>query len=193
MARDDEEINRLLARGRTSGPERERILDRALGNTAKRRGGLTRWLAVALPATAVVLLFFLWPRSAFTPKGPPATTFLDVSCGDGAGATCRVGGTLLFHVGGATLGGALMAWADPANGGERIWYLPTGDGTAAAVSAAGSLQTLSRGVRLGPEHAPGRYVVHLVLARRALSRVEAVAPPAGDLLASSTVTVQVVQ
>ena len=97
----------------------------------------------------------------------------------------------MFHVGGATSGGMLMAWADPMNGGERIWYFPTGDGDTAPVAPAAAIQTLRRGVRIGSEHAPGKYLVHLVLARRPLSRSEALAAPAGDLLASSTVTIDV--
>lgn len=190
MARDDDEIDRLLARGRSSGPERERILERALTASAPRRRGFRRWLLFALPATAIAALFVLWPRSAFTPKGEPAAPFLDVSC-DADHTACRLGSTLLFHVGGVAAPAALIAWAEPANGGERIWYFPSGDGAAVSVPASPAIQTLGRGVRIGPEHMPGKYVVHLVLARRPLSRADALAPPANDVLATSQVTIEV--
>lgn len=192
MARDDDGIDRLLARGRLSGGARERILARALAASAPRRRSWRRWLTIAVPATAALLLVVLWPRAAFTPKGAPAGVFFDVTCADGSGHACARGATLLFHLGGVVRPSSLAAWAEPDGGGERIWYFPAGnDDAAVAVPAGALLQTLGRGVRIGPEHAPGRYTVHLVLSQRPLTRAEALAARAGDIVATATVPLEV--
>jgi hypothetical protein len=194
MARDDDELDRLLARGRLSGRQRDNVLDGAVRAAAPRRRGWRQLLAVLLPATAAALLLLLWPRQAFTPKGAPASTLLEVTCVDGARDRCRAGETLLFHVGGANQGGVLTAWAEPAGGGEAIWYFPPSDDRPLTVAATPAMQTLGRGVRLGPEQPPGAYVVHLVLTARPLTRAEA--RDARDrrddgLLASTAVPLQV--
>ena len=191
-ARDDDDLDRLLARGRLGGPTRDRILAGTLRAAEPRRRMWSRWWAFALPATAAVLLgFVFWPRATFRPKGAPAATFLDVSCGAGPGQPCHPGDTLLFHAGGVSQSATLAAWAEPEGGGERIWYFPAADVATVVVTPATSMQTLRRGVRLGSEHAPGRYLVHLVLARRPLTRGQALAPSSGDVLATAIVPLEV--
>jgi hypothetical protein len=74
---------------------------------------------------------------------------------------------LLFAVRGEQARGFLGAYARPAGGGETIWYF-SAEGESPAVAAQGpELQALSRGIRLGPEHQPGRYQVVVVLAESA--------------------------
>jgi hypothetical protein len=191
MSNDDDRIDSLLAQGALGGPARERILDRALSAAAPRRRRWSRWLALAIPAAAVMLFFALRPRPAFTPKGGRAGALLDVNCGDTVGRKCARGSTLLFQVGGAAQSGVLLAWAEPKDGGERIWYFPDNNGEVPQVRASSSLQTLARGIRIGPEHAAGDYMVHIVLARRPLTRAEALAASPKDVVDSATVPLEV--
>ncbi len=185
MTHDDDELDRLLARGRLGGPARDRILAGALARAAPRRRWPRRilWLAPALAAAAVLLLWLRPRDGGFRVRGGGGPS-LEVACSDGRAGACPRGGTLVFRVDGAREGGYLAAWATPAAGGERIWYFPAADGSAPAVAAQAGAQVVPLGARLGPSQPPGDYQVHLLLARRPLARAE-VDGAARDALAAS--------
>jgi hypothetical protein len=182
-------VDELLSRGRLSGAERERLLLRVLAAGAPppwwRRRAIA-WLAPAVAAAA--LLLFMVPRSThdrFRARGGPgAAILLFVGCEDGQRTRCGHGQKLLFSVDGATEHGFVGAYAEPeAGAGERVWYFPAADGSSAEARGDRELQTLSKAIRIGPEQPLGRYVVHLVFSRRALSRDEVLKASGPDVLA----------
>lgn len=151
-----------------------------------------------LAAAAAVIALMVIPREHDAPdtlraKGPagPAVT-LEVSCKGGALAACPVGATLLFAAqGDATTQGYLAAYAQQGGAGERVWYF-SADGESPELRPTGGLQPASRAVRIGAEHVPGPYVLHLFLTRAPLSRAALLAgPAAGDVLASRDVSLTV--
>jgi hypothetical protein len=200
------ELDFLLARGGLSGPEKERVLGRVLDGVAPARPWWRRsWLGLGAglgtaAAAAAVLVLTLRPgalpdRSAgLTPRGQesaqPALD-LEVACSDGPLAACPQGSTLLFALRGSIPDGFLGAYAEPAGGGERIWYFSS-EGEAPRVTAASGTQPQARGVRLGPEHAAGSYLVHVVLARRPLAKAELTAGTAPEVLATRELSLTVV-
>ena len=202
MHDDDESIHLLLGQGRPSGAQRERILEQVLRASVPRRQPRWRqWLALsALPtaaATVAVIAFVVHPRdagnptpSSLTAKGstgsPAAELVLQAGCPGRPPGSCRSGDQLVFEVAGARQAGWLAAWAE-GTGGTRIWYFPAADGRLAAVAPNPGRAVLDQGARLGAEHPPGRYTVHLVvldapadraalLAGRAPARATAVVP-----------------
>jgi hypothetical protein len=194
-------LDELLSGGRLGGAERERILERALDASAPlpwwRRRAVT-WLVrgtAMATAAALALFFFVPPRTHddFRARGGAGdgAPLLLVGCEDGQSARCGYGQKLVFSVDGASEPGFVAAWAEPAGGGERVWYFPGDDGSSPEARGDGARQLLSRAVRLGPEQPPGRYRVHLVLSRRPLSRLEALAAGGADVVATSQVTLEV--
>ena len=102
------------------------------------------------------------------------------STGAGSYRPDRVGGS----AGART--GYVSAYAEPVGGGERVWYFSAEHSAPAIAASGGATAPLDAAVQIGPEHRPGRYFVHLVVAARPLSRSETLQPPAGDALASET-------
>lgn len=202
----DERLDALLAQGRLSGPERDRILKGVLDQSvARRRAPVFRWLLggtmalVAAGAAGVLLI----PRMQKEPAGfavrgagQAVGVQIDLGCLEGTLERCPVGSTLLFSVRGESARegqqGFLGAYARPEGGGETIWYF-SGEAESPAVAASGpELKPLSRGIRLGPEHRPGRYQVVVVVAQAAPGRAELLAPVAGGELARRTFELTVV-
>jgi hypothetical protein len=202
MHDDDESIHLLLGQGRPSGAQRDRILEQVLRASVPRRQPRWRqWLALsALPTAAVAVVaiaFVVHPRdtdsaasSSLTAKGstagPAAALVLQAGCPGRPPGSCRTGDQLVFEVAGARQAGWLAAWAE-GPGGARIWYFPAADGRLAAIAPDPGRAVLDQGARLGVEHPPGRYAVHLValdapadraalLAGRAPARASAVVP-----------------
>lgn len=197
--RTDEELDRLLARGRLGGAARERVLSRVLDKVAPAWRSPATWalgLSLAGAAAAVLTVLNVRPTpGAFTAKGGATATgpHLEVLCIDGSVARCPAGSTLVFRVEGAEKGAFLAAYAvregDPE--GARIWYFPSGDGFEPELPVGASPQIIPRGVRIGPEQAPGRYAVHLALAKAFLSREAALDAATPSVLARSTTTLEV--
>jgi hypothetical protein len=100
---------------------------------------------------------------------------------------------MIFRVTAAPEPGVLAAWSEPAGGvGERVWYFPSGDGRSPEVAREAAPVTLKQAVRIGAAQPPGAYRVHLVLARRPLSREQLLSPSAAaDVLASRVVPFEV--
>ena len=184
MGLSDDDLDRLLARGGLGGPARERIFEKvaaAVTTEAPSRAPAVerrpawsprRWLltlAVAAGGAAAALVLVVPPgeRSGgdgWTARGAarPAVA-LDVACLEGTMQACPTGSTLVFSALGDAGAGYLTAHAQPRGGGTRIWYFSgQGDSPRLAPSAGGT-RPATRGIRLGAEHQPGDYVVHIAL------------------------------
>jgi hypothetical protein len=191
-ARDDEDrrLDFLLAQGRLPGPEKERIKDRLLATRGRgRRAWLMGLLAGGLAVGVGALL--LMPRmDGFSVKGGGGQAQIEVECLGGESDRCPVGATLLFVVSGAPRLAFLSAYAEPAAGGERIWYYSAQEDSPAVTPD--KTVPLRRGIRIGPEHRPGSYRLHLILSERPLRREEALAGRSRAILAARTLPLTVV-
>jgi hypothetical protein len=171
---DDESLHSLLARGRLSGAQRDRILDRVLDEHATPRPASRRWVVVAagvaLPAAAAVALAIGLGEpsggddgsSPLVPKGAPSGAVLGASCRNRPPGECRPGDRLIFSVDGADAGGSFAAYAE-CGSRERIWYFPSAGGAAPSVPARGGLHVVEQVVRIGEEHGTGPCKVQLFL------------------------------
>jgi hypothetical protein len=188
MAHTDQELDRLLARGRLGGPGRDRVLEGVLQQQARaERRTRARFLAwgtgvMALAAAASGVVVVVAPRArpvddGIRPKsavsGVAAPAWLDLACSGGTLEACPRGATLLFGVAGAARAGFLAAYAEPEAGSgarERIWYFSAESETPAVAASGDGVGLAPRGIRVGPEHAPGGYVVHVFLCAQPLGR-----------------------
>lgn len=184
-APSDDELDTLLARGRMSGATRERVLENVLRVASPRRKGHLRAVAITVLAAAAALVF--WVRSGhdgFTPKGATAVTIgLDATCLEGP---CRARATLVLRIDDVPERAHLAAYATregAPEGSERIWYFPEADGSEPVLAAQSGPQLVSRGITLGAEHTPGRYLVHAVIGKRPLTREGAVDDTNRDVIA----------
>ncbi len=153
--------DRLLAgRPGLSVVEKEAMLERLLRDPEirPRRSALIRWRPlVAFAGTAAevaltVVLALPDPEPELVARGAGPGARLAVSCASGA---CRPGDTLRFRVVHPAERPWLSVFARRADGAV-IWYFPEhGDGQ--SVRSPSPPGWLGRGVRLGPEHTPGRY------------------------------------
>jgi hypothetical protein len=169
----NEDLDRLLARGRLPASARERILEAALPQNRRqpwwRRARAVWWGPVALGAAAAMAV--LVPRIrgetriGFRSKGlAPAGAALSILCETGATDRCKSGQLLLFRVEGLSAPAYLTARARRigASPGE-IALLPRADGSPVLVSPQPTAQVLRSAVRLGGELLPGHYEVVLSL------------------------------
>lgn len=177
---DEDSLHVLLARGRLSGPQRDRIFERAIsGNRGARRWGRRAVFALGslLPVAAAAALFLRSASDAgdvektrwLAAKGSAGEPVLGARCPERAPGTCRTGDRLIFEVDGVTSGGFFAAYAD-CEGRERIWYFPARGASMAAVPAIESHAVLDRAARIGEEHGIGRCVVRLFLLDRPADR-----------------------
>jgi hypothetical protein len=158
MRDDDPSIRFLLAGGRLSGADHDRIIERV-----RRGAGTAGSAAAAALALAIGFPHRAGEGDGLTAKGgAPAGPVLEARCLDRASGTCQIGDRLVFEVSGAAEGGMLAAYA-VAPSGERIWYFPTKDGHLPSVPAASGRSVVPEAARIGSEHLPGRYTVHLSL------------------------------
>ncbi|HMF39570.1 MAG TPA: hypothetical protein VKQ32_02690 [Polyangia bacterium] len=199
MKGDDIRLHELLARGRLGGPVYDEVLEKVLARTAPARAP-RRWLRiVVLPGIAVAGLaaWLLVARPAddgFSAKGTGgANGALAVGCAPSGARACPVGGTLMFTVNAALASGTLGAYAervgDPAH--ERIWYFPDGAGEAPTVAPGAGTTVVPRGIRVGPEHRPGRYRVTVWLADHPIARGEVDAAPAKAIRARASFDLEI--
>lgn len=201
LINDDAELDQLLAGGQLSGAQYDAIEKRVLDRLQAKR--ISRWLFVAAPslgAVAAAAVACLWimgspqappgerealalrePAPGIRAKGDllddsaPATARVSITCEGRAAGSCRLGDTLLFSVEGAARSGYLGAFAQPesSNANHRIWYFPTLAGDCPEVPGRAGTRVLSRGVRLGAPHAPGRYEVTVWLSETPPARADA--------------------
>jgi hypothetical protein len=162
----------LLSGGNLSGQQREEALERVLDGLPARAPARTRLMALAtafLMVSGAAAFFLFFPRdSQLRAKGARAP-ILRVDCEPGGLGGRSLGGTLMFAVQGARAEARLAAYAEPADGGERIWYF-SGDGESPAVGDQTPDAILRRGIRLGAEHRPGAYRLTVLVTATPLSR-----------------------
>jgi hypothetical protein len=168
-----------------------RVLTRILGRSARERRPV--WLVAGLLAAAgsvaaIAVRLHRTPRrdGLGLTAGRPQ---LDLACVNGRAEACPLGATLVFGATGTTTPGYIGAWAEPAiPGREPIWYF-SADNDSAPIAAATPLAR--RAIRLGPEHRPGPYIVHVLLSTTPLPRPTLLAgtDPAITARASFSLTV----
>jgi hypothetical protein len=187
LKKGDLQLDELLARGRLGGPAYDEILERVLDRTdgelrpRTTRVGWTRnrvkWVLLPGGVLATALAWLLLVRPAhdgFATKAIPgrATGALDVGCGPSGGRQCRAGDTLMFTVNAALTSGYVGAYAervdDPSH--ARIWYFPSAAGSAPVVAPAAGTIVVPDGIKIGPEHRPGRYRVAVWISSQPLGR-----------------------
>jgi hypothetical protein len=196
---DDDSLHVLLSRGRLSGPQRDRIFERAFNGSrgARHWGRRAAYTAAALlpVAAAVALLLRPGPEASdggpagwLAAKGLPGTPALGARCPERAPGSCRKGDRLIFEVTGAAGGGFLAAYAD-CDARERIWYFPTQNAGMAVVPPAEGHSVLQRAARIGEEHGAGRCVVHLALLDHPVERADVLAGDNAGVTADVTIVV----
>jgi len=163
------EPSRLLAGRRgPSRVEKEAILDGVLARVAPR----PRWgrrlaigaLAAAGAAIAMIVLQPSAPRDELTARGGALPDGFEVSC---VPAPCSAGSKLVFDL--APTGDAAYFAAYARRDDALIWYFPsTAKGESRPVPRGGGV--LDTGIVLGPEHAPGAYVIEGVFSSEPLDR-----------------------
>lgn len=181
---DDPELDLLLSRGRLVGPSAERMRQQVLDAAAPARVPWWRRPLFVLPAvlagamTGAVLVGRLEapaPPGVMSVKGTVESALVvALTCTGGTADACPRGARLSVALTGKPVAGYLGAFAEPVNGGERIWYFSREDGPA-TLSGDGEARMASRSVVLGSEH-QGRYIVHVVISDRPLSRAELLDP-----------------
>jgi hypothetical protein len=180
----NDEIDYLLSRGLLGTRRKESVLRRVLARVSPRpsafRGRWWLWLGsgatAALAGAAVLLIALHGPGSGpaeLRAKGTGGAPVIDLAClGSSAGA-CPRGSRVAFSLdGGGGEAGFVTAFADPVSPGERIWYLVDEPLPARAPGAGAGLRAVPRAAIVGEEHAPGRYLVTVLLTRRPVGRVE---------------------
>lgn len=208
MTRDDqkidENVDQILAKGHLSGPQYDQILQKVLERSAAPRPEKKTWpLWALLPGGALAtglgaLLMLSRPvdkANQFSPKGHPLPALaVGIGCVSTGGPRCRPGDTLMFTINGAVPAGYLGAYAQPWSGvgGQRIWYFPTDTGAFPDFPPGVETHVLSQGVRIGPEHPPGKYRVTIWISSRPLNREDVDGARGADLLYKSTADLEIV-
>jgi ferric-dicitrate binding protein FerR (iron transport regulator) len=197
---NDEDLDALLGGGRLTGPAQDRIFDAAAAAVAReprpraRRRLWTIALTMAGAAAALVVVPRIVMRGAeLRSKGDetPAGPQLGVACIGGTLAACPRGATLMFGASGAPGTGYLAAYAEPVTPGlERIWYF-SAEGESPRLTVGDGTVVAQRAVRVGPEHAPGRYRIHLVLGRAPASQAAVLSGGPPDAIASREIDLRV--
>jgi hypothetical protein len=177
----DSDLDQLLARGRLSGRDYDRIEERVLARVRPERR--PRWWFALAPATAAASLVGVWllaqnapERDAFTAKGAggPPRAVIDVGCEGPRPHVCRLGQTLMVSVGASERPGYLAAYAERVDGpaAPRIWYFPSRGGAQPKIEPATDTRVLGEGVRLGAPHVAGRYRVHVWISDTPVERTD---------------------
>jgi hypothetical protein len=163
MADDDDELDLLLARGRLSSPQRDRMFEQIVAGMPAPRRNWRRLAPMMMAAAGFAIIVGLFAgRDGFRARGTGGAV-LEIGCRSAAGERCPSGEVLLFRVSGVDRPAWLAAYAEPSGGGERVWYFPTAAGASPAIDAGAAPRVLPEGARLGPEQPPGRYRVKLLL------------------------------
>lgn len=201
----DRDLDRLLGCGRISGPERERILAsvqrhpavagpwRSMARLAARQPVMAAAAVVALVLGAMLAqrqVAMQPPPMQARGAGSAPLYAAQAMCERG----CRVGANLMFRVEGAEGPAWVAAYAEGPDG-RRIWYFPDDSGVLLHVNGGAAPVFLDRAVRLGTEHPPGAYDVHVVFLNQPLSRgellTEMAASVSAKILARSEQSLQV--
>jgi len=183
----EEKVDYLLSRGALSGSQREQILEAALrsarAHPAQARRRWWAWGGGGFVLAAGAAAFLLWARvpsqGDFREKGSAGgAPAIELLCLGASVKACPLGSLVAFQVDGRE--GFLSAYADPVPTGERIWYLTNEPVRGPVVPKA---------ARVGTEHRPGDYRVHVILSRQALPRDHLAGP---DVLAQARFDLRVI-
>jgi len=193
-----ERLDQLLSRGHLAGPAAERILEGALRDAEivpqpwyRRR--IVLWGSPVLCAAVAALVLVARPSpEGMRSKGGSASTgaIVSVECGGRAPGTCAADDLIMFRVEAVARPGFLGAYAEPAGGGERVWFFPSADGSAPAVAAGAEPQVLRQAVA-ARSLSPGRYQVHVVISDRPFGKSEILAATGPDVIAVGTTPLEV--
>jgi hypothetical protein len=115
---------------------------------------------------------------------------LNVGCLGGSLSACPRGATLLFGLR-ARSPGYLSAWAEPASGGAPVWYF-SAEGESPRIAEPLGAGPNPHAIRIGAEHAPGAYVLHVVLSQAPLGKAVLLAPDPPGILASHTLALVII-
>jgi len=193
--RTNEELDSLLGRGGIGAARRDAILQTVLARVKAESPARTRWRwslagfgTAAVAATAVFLLvpWFSPPASSpFRAKGTAAkasaTPSAEIECLGAALDACPTGSLLVVRVAGVH--GFVSAWAEPAQGGERIWYFSAETFSPLVDAVTTTPAATTRAIKIGPEHAAGAYVVKVRVTERAMGRDDLLRLPESAALA----------
>lgn len=178
MDDDSDRFDSLLTGGYLSGEDYDaigaRVLDQVAPAPRRTLGG--RWVTGAgLSLSAAAALVFVLSRpGGFTTKGDSVAEHaeVDVTCSDPVDTRCRPGDTLHFVVRTPSvryLSAHAQRIGTPAQ--SRIWYFPSPDGQFLQVGGGAlTREVASEGIRIGPEHTPGRYRIEVWLSARPITR-----------------------
>lgn len=168
---DDEDLHSLLARGRLSGAQRDRIFENVMEAQQPAQRS-RRWGVIAtgalLPIAALVALGISLRdpagdrREWLVPKGDAAGPTIEARCLGRKPGECRAGDRLMFELDGAKTGGFFAGYADCA-GKERVWYAPGADGILPEVSPSAGHTVVARAARIGAEHGSTTCTLNLFL------------------------------
>ncbi len=171
-----DDLDGLLARGRLSGPQRDRILERVLEKTdSSRRFRLKHVLLAAPLVAAAAALILVVPklrdRAEFSAKGRGGS-LVEATCSEGPLSACPIGSTLFFRFDGLSEPAYVQAFATPSSPGEgeRVWYFPTSSVPAPRLAANAASELLQKAVVVGPEHSANAYQITVVLSAQPLTR-----------------------
>jgi hypothetical protein len=182
QSRTDAEIDSLLGRGGIGATRRDAIFEKVLEHAQASRPSRSRWrwaAATFFAAGAAAALVVVVPRlstngqAPFRAKGAAAKSATspptaDIECLGATLDACPAGSLVIVRVAGAR--GFVSAWAEPAGGGERIWYF-SADGFSPLVDALSAVPVATtRAVKVGPEHKPGGYVVRILVTPQPMAR-----------------------
>ena len=100
----------------------------------------------------------------------------------------------MFRLDALPSAGFLHAYAEPLEAGrERVWYYPTKANPPLPVESSAGGQIMGQGIVVGPEHVPGHYRVHLVVASTPLSREDLLTNSSLNVVASDVVEMVIVE
>ncbi len=195
---DDGRLDEWLAPDRLSGREREEVLDRVLDRVApKRAHRFGRWVfgPLTLAAGVVAVVGVAVSRrhaGEFVPRGAAgAGAHVEVVCAGARLDGCPHGSHLLFAASGGGQRGYLAAYAEPAGGGERIWYFSSEHETPEIAPESTPSVPTERAVIVGSEHVAGAYSLHVVVGSHPLSRAQALGLEPGAIVTSEVVRLTV--
>jgi hypothetical protein len=205
LRREDEQLDRILARGYLGGPRYDEIWARVSKRTVAPRSA-QRWRrfspALAWAATLGGVLLFAGANVDFSKvraKGTNTTESpmdaIEVGCSEKGDRVCETGSTLMITVNAAVVSGFVGAYAERIGAPlqDRIWYFPTSEGQMPEVVPGQSTVVLPKGIRIGEEHEPGRYRVTVWIASRLIDRSEVDSLSSGVVRTRSTFDLEIVR
>jgi hypothetical protein len=167
----DDEVDRLLSRGRLGQEDKQRILGSVLASVPasepRPRRRRWRWPAFAIISLSGALAFALvWVRPAresgseVREKGAAGKApIISISCLGGSLGACPTGSRIAFWLEGEFKEpGFVTAYAEPAAAGDRVWLLTN--------------QPVPKAAVIGEGQPAGRYRVTAVLTSRPVEHAE---------------------